>query len=181
MFCDHKWKFLMFCKKFFTLQIIMWKTFSTWEMWRKSVMWRNNVFVAFFAVFCDLCCFVAKSVLSRFTHFCVEKVGAIKLCLWRKRQISSMILILVVVSISNFVSWSWSWCENLMLAGGCGFSTVSGRVASCIHSGPLKIILQVGSEITDQPFLLIFHLPLSQKITIFPYSWPPMEQCAMRK
>ena len=51
-----------------------------------NVMWRNYVFVAFSDGFCDLCCFVAKSVLTRFTHFCVEKVGAIKLCLWRKND-----------------------------------------------------------------------------------------------
>ena len=47
-------------------------------------MWRNNVynlwcFVAFYNIFLqnqfvwDLRCFVAKSVLVRFTHFCVEK------------------------------------------------------------------------------------------------------------
>ena len=69
--------------KFLTRQIVMWKKSSTWEMWRKFVMWRNNVynlwrFVAFYAVLLqnlllsDLRCFVAKSVLSRFTHFCVE-------------------------------------------------------------------------------------------------------------
>ena len=31
----------------------------------------------------------------------------------------------------------------ILTAGGCGMSSVSGRVTSCIHSGPLKIILQV--------------------------------------
>ena len=31
----------------------------------------------------------------------------------------------------------------MLIQGGCGMSSVSGRVASCIHSGPLKIILQV--------------------------------------
>ena len=47
-------------------------------------MWRNNVynlwcFVAFYNIllpnqfFCNLRCFVAKSVLVQFTHFCVEK------------------------------------------------------------------------------------------------------------
>ena len=47
-------------------------------------MWRNNVynlwcFVAFYNIllpnqfFCNLRCFVAKSVLVRFTRFCVEK------------------------------------------------------------------------------------------------------------
>ena len=129
-----------------------------------------------FMLFCCKICFDAI-----YTLLCGESWSHKIVPVEKKWQISSMILILVVVSISNFVSWSWSWCENLMLAGGCGFSTVSGRVASCIHSGPLKIILQVGSEITDQPLLLIFHLPFSQKITTFPYSWPPMEQCAMRK
>ena len=67
--------------KFLTWQIVMWKKFSTWEMWRKFVMWRNNVynlwcFVAFYAVLLqnrDLRRFVAISVLSQFTRFCVEK------------------------------------------------------------------------------------------------------------
>jgi len=31
------------------------------------------------------------------------------------------------------------------IMGGCGMSSVSGRVASCLHSGPLKIILQLAS------------------------------------
>ena len=67
-----------------TPQIVMWKKFPTWEMWRKSEMWRNNVynvwcFVAFYNIllqnqlFCDLRCFVAKSVLVQFTRFCAEK------------------------------------------------------------------------------------------------------------
>ena len=45
-------------EKFSTWQIVMWKKFSTWEMWRKSEMWRNNVY--------NLWCFVAfYAVLSR--------------------------------------------------------------------------------------------------------------------
>ena len=60
------------------------ENFSTWEMWRKFVMWRNNVynlwrFVAFYAVLLqnrDLRSFVVISVLSRFTRFCVEKNSA---------------------------------------------------------------------------------------------------------
>ena len=31
-------------ERFSTWQIVMWKHFSTWEMWRKSVIWRNNVY-----------------------------------------------------------------------------------------------------------------------------------------
>ena len=80
--------------KFLTWQIIMWKKFSTWEMWRKFVMWRNNVsnlwcFVAFYAVLLqnrDLRSFVAISVLSRFTRFCVEKNSAKNYAPWRKND-----------------------------------------------------------------------------------------------
>ena len=35
---------------------------------------------------CDLRCFVAKSVLSWFTHFGVEKNLCQKLCMWRKKD-----------------------------------------------------------------------------------------------
>ena len=80
--------------KFLTWQIIMWKKFSTWEMWRKFVMWRNNVsnlwcFVAFYAVLLqnvDLRSFVAISVLSRSTRFCVEKNSAKNYAPWRKND-----------------------------------------------------------------------------------------------
>ena len=80
--------------KFLTWQIIMWKKFSTWEMWRKFVMWRNNVsnlwcFVAFYAVLLqnrDLRSFVAISVLLQFTRFCVEKNSAKNYAPWRKHR-----------------------------------------------------------------------------------------------
>ena len=71
----------------------MWKKLSTWEMWRKSVMWRNDVY--------NLWCFVALNyykisflaiyaVLLRFfvatySLFCGEKLSQ-KLCLWRKKD-----------------------------------------------------------------------------------------------
>ena len=41
-------------------------------------------FVAESVFFCDLRCFVAKYVSSRFLHFCFGKFNK-KLCLWRKR------------------------------------------------------------------------------------------------
>ena len=79
-------------ERFSTWQIVMWKKLSTWEMWRKSVMWRNNVynlwcFVALncckISFFGDLRCFV-DNFLSQFTRFCVEKNWAKKMCPWRK-------------------------------------------------------------------------------------------------
>ena len=61
------------------IQIVLWKRNSPHVKCRKYVVCRK-CFVAFFAVLlqnpscsCDLRCFVAKSVLSLFTRFCVEK------------------------------------------------------------------------------------------------------------
>ena len=52
----------------------------------------HKSFVTIYAVYLqnllcyDLRCFVAKSVLSRNTRFCVEKSWNQKLCLWRKKD-----------------------------------------------------------------------------------------------
>ena len=65
--------------KFLTWQIILWKKFSTLEMWRKCVMWRKNVsnlwcFVAkmWFTQFCCDICFVAIYALLRGEKFSKE-------------------------------------------------------------------------------------------------------------
>ena len=75
------------------------ENFSTWEMWRKFVMWRNNVynlwrFLAFYAVLLrnrDLRSFVAISVLLRITRFCVEKIQPRIAPVEKKLLISGMI------------------------------------------------------------------------------------------
>ena len=54
-------------------KFVMWRNFSTWEMWRQ--IW----FVTIHAVLsqnlfcCHLRCFVSESIWSWFTRFCVEK------------------------------------------------------------------------------------------------------------
>ena len=75
--CPHVDKFSTDCHvdKFSTWQIVMWKEFSIWEMWRKNV-YNSWCFVAFYAVLLqnrDLRSFVAISILSQFKPFCVEK------------------------------------------------------------------------------------------------------------
>ena len=85
-----KFLFLTDCLvgKFSTWHFVMCRNLSTWQMWRKSVlwrklstweMWRQLSFAIIRAVLlqdlfcCNLCWFVVKCVWSRFTHFCLEK------------------------------------------------------------------------------------------------------------
>ena len=84
-------------ERFSTWQIDMWKKFSIWEMWRKSVKWRNrlsylwcfnayyavllqNLLILRFTLFCRKICFVAIYALLR-----GEKLSK-KLCPWRKKD-----------------------------------------------------------------------------------------------
>ena len=60
---------------------VTWRNFSTWEMWGKSVIICTifDVLLTFMqfcckiSLLCNLRCFVAKSVMSRFTRFGMEK------------------------------------------------------------------------------------------------------------
>ena len=64
--------------KFSTWQIAMWKKLSTWEMWRKSVMWKNDVY--------NLWCFVALNwdfFVAIYALLCGENVNQ-QLRMWRK-------------------------------------------------------------------------------------------------
>ena len=101
--------------------LVMWRNLSTWQMvrWSNSPhdrlscgknsphgkreenmwkMWRNNVvfcrILCYFVAesfYCDLRCFIAKYVSSRFTRFCVEKFFLKKLPVEKKWQIWGMI------------------------------------------------------------------------------------------
>ena len=85
-------------EKFSTWHIVMWKKLSTWEIWRKSVIWRNYVYNlwCFVALNCCKISFLAiYAVLSRIfcrdsRAFVWRKIVSKIVCVEKKRQISGM-------------------------------------------------------------------------------------------
>ena len=70
---------------------------------------------------CDLHCFAATSILSHFTHFCVEQKFTEKSCLWSKNDKYHVWLPLVELCIIQFCHlarefWSvhWVWKRNVL-------------------------------------------------------------------
>ena len=68
-------------EKFSTWHDVMWKMLSTWEMWKKSVMWRNFLHNWWFFVAlncCKIIVLVIYAILSRI--FCRD----LRTSVWRK-------------------------------------------------------------------------------------------------
>ena len=85
---------------------------NMWKMWRNNVVFcRILCYFVAESFYCDLRCFIAKYVSSRFTRFCVEKICLTKIARGEKMTNMRYASLVPIYITSSFITIQFNWFQ----------------------------------------------------------------------